>query len=104
MPGPGPGRRLASGGAIDRTRTLGFTFDGREYAGLEGDTLASALLANGLAGGFQSPLLGRPRGVMSAGPEEPCAFVERWYHVHGCRRWFHLVRDTATNELLAEGR
>jgi sarcosine oxidase, subunit delta len=27
-------------------------------------------------------------------------FVERWYHVHGCRRWFDLERDTATNDLL----
>jgi sarcosine oxidase, subunit alpha len=69
-------RRLASGGAVDRGAPLRFVFDGREHRGLEGDTLASALLAAGLAGGFRSPVLGRPRGVMTAGPEEPCAFVE----------------------------
>jgi methylglutamate dehydrogenase subunit C len=39
--------RLASGGVIDRTRSLNFTFDGKSYAGYPGDTLASALLANG---------------------------------------------------------
>ena len=39
--------RLTSGGVIDRTRSLNFTFDGKAYAGYPGDTLASALLANG---------------------------------------------------------
>jgi len=69
-------RRLASGGAVDRGAPLRFVFDGREHQGLEGDTLASALLAAGLGGAFRSPVLGRPRGVMTAGPEEPCALVE----------------------------
>ena len=40
--------RLASGGLIDRTRELRFTFDGKDYVGYAGDTLASALLANGV--------------------------------------------------------
>jgi sarcosine oxidase subunit alpha len=71
------GRRLPEGGsAIDRSRPIRFTFDGTEYEGFEGDTLASALLANGMVGGFRSPILGRPRGVFSAGEEEPNAFVE----------------------------
>jgi sarcosine oxidase, subunit alpha len=69
-------RRLHSGGAVDRGAPLRFVFDGREHQGLEGDTLASALLAAGLGGAFRSPVLGRPRGVMTAGPEEPCALVE----------------------------
>ena len=70
-------RRLPSGGSwIDRSKPLTFRFDGVEYEGFEGDTLASALLANGVIGGFRSPILGRPRGVMTAGPEEPNAFVE----------------------------
>jgi sarcosine oxidase subunit alpha len=70
-------RRLPEGGSwIDRSRPLTFRFDGMEYEGFEGDTLASALLANGVIGGFRSPILGRPRGVMTAGPEEPNAFVE----------------------------
>src|SRR5512132_4353065 len=69
-------RRLASGGAVDRAAPLRFTFDGREHQGLAGDTLASALMAAGEGGAFRAPVLGRPRGVMTAGPEEPCAFVE----------------------------
>jgi sarcosine oxidase, subunit alpha len=69
-------RRLPAGGWVDRGVPLRFTFAGRDYQGLKGDTLASALLGNGLGGAFRSPVLGRPRGVMTAGPEEPCAFVE----------------------------
>ena len=70
-------RRLAEGGSwIDRSKPVTFRFDGAEYEGFEGDTLASALLANGVTGGFRSPILGRPRGIMTAGPEEPNAFVE----------------------------
>jgi sarcosine oxidase, subunit alpha len=70
-------RRLPGGGSwIDRSKPLTFRFDGTEYEGFEGDTLASALLANGVIGGFHSPILGRPRGVMTAGAEEPNAFVE----------------------------
>ena len=70
-------RRLPEGGSwIDRSSSLSFRFDGVGYEGFEGDTLASALLANGIVGGFRSPILGRPRGVMTAGPEEPNAFVE----------------------------
>jgi sarcosine oxidase subunit alpha len=70
-------RRLPEGGSwIDRSRPLSFRFDGVEYEGFAGDTLASALLANGVTGGFRSPILGRPRGIMTAGPEEPNAFVE----------------------------
>src|SRR6266511_1916592 len=78
-------RRLASGGAVDRGAPLRFRFDGREHQGLAGDTLASALLAAGEGGAFRSPVLGRPRGVMTAGPEEPCAFVEV------SAPWFDLI-------------
>ena len=56
-------RRLAEGGSwIDRSKPITFRFDGVEYEGFEGDTLASALLANGVTGGFRSPILGRPPG------------------------------------------
>ena len=89
-------RRLASGGAVDRGAPLRFRFDGREHEGLEGDTLASALLAAGLGGAFRSPVLGRPRGVMTAGPEEPCAFVEV------SAPWFDLIAP-ATMVPLAAG-
>ena len=69
-------RRLPEGGTwIDRSQPIGFRFDGVEYEGFEGDTLASALLANGVVGGFRSPILGRPRGIFSAGIEEPNALV-----------------------------
>jgi sarcosine oxidase, subunit alpha len=71
------GRRLPDGGTwIDRSRPIGFTFDGRELTGFEGDTLASALLANGVNVVCRSPILGRPRGIVSAGVEESSAFVE----------------------------
>lgn len=69
-------RRLASGGAIDRTKRLRFTFDGSEYEGVAGDTLASALLANGVTLVARSFKYHRPRGIFSAGPEEPNALVE----------------------------
>src|SRR5262249_40695685 len=68
--------RLASGGVIDRKRTVSFTFDGKGYAGRPGDTLASALLANGERLVGRSFKYHRPRGILSAGPEEPNALVE----------------------------
>jgi sarcosine oxidase subunit alpha len=70
------GHRLATGGRIDRARPLSFTFDGRRYAGFAGDTLASALIANGVGIVGRSFKYHRPRGIMSAGPEEPNALVE----------------------------
>ncbi|MFJ9118760.1 sarcosine oxidase subunit delta family protein [Streptomyces sp. NPDC102394] len=57
-------------------RTLTFTFDGTEYQGVHGDTLASALLANGIIAAATSIKLGRPRGIFSAGVEEPNAVVQ----------------------------
>ncbi|MHA6799657.1 2Fe-2S iron-sulfur cluster-binding protein [Bounagaea algeriensis] len=68
--------RLADGGRIDRSRTLGFRFDGRDYEGHPGDTLASALLANGVHQITTSITHGRPRGIMAAGAEEPNALVQ----------------------------
>ena len=68
--------RLASGGVIDRTRSLHFTFDGKTYAGYPGDTLASALLANGERLVGRSFKYHRPRGIFSAGAEEPNALIE----------------------------
>ncbi|PZQ48306.1 MAG: sarcosine oxidase subunit alpha [Rhodovulum sulfidophilum] len=65
-----------SGGLIDRGRTLSFTFDGKAYSGHPGDTLASALLANGVRLMGRSFKYHRPRGPISAGSEEPNALVE----------------------------
>ena len=67
--------RLPSGGRVDRSRPLHFRMDGRDYDGLAGDTLASALLANGVRVVGRSFKLHRPRGVMSAGLEEANALV-----------------------------
>ena len=67
--------RIRSADGLDR-RPLRFTFDGRALVGQEGDTLASALLANGVRLVGRSFKYHRPRGILSAGPEEPNALVE----------------------------
>ncbi|AVO36258.1 sarcosine oxidase subunit alpha family protein [Pukyongiella litopenaei] len=67
--------RLATGGLIDRARPVRFTFDGRSYEGVEGDTLASALLANDVHLVGRSFKYHRPRGILTAGSEEPNALV-----------------------------
>jgi sarcosine oxidase, subunit alpha len=77
--GPGdhaPAHRLPDGGRIDRRRRLGFTFDGARHEGFAGDTLASALLANGIHLVGRSFKYHRPRGIVAAGPEEPNALVQ----------------------------
>jgi sarcosine oxidase subunit alpha len=68
--------RTAQGGRIDRSQPLRFRFDGRDYQGYSGDTLASALLANGVHRTSTSIKFGRPRGVFAAGAEEPNALVQ----------------------------
>jgi sarcosine oxidase, subunit alpha len=67
--------RTQSGGRVDRAQRLRFTFDGRSYEGIAGDTLASALLANGVHLTARSFKYHRPRGIMAAGSEEPNALV-----------------------------
>jgi sarcosine oxidase subunit alpha len=69
------GLRTPRGGRIDRSRVLHFSFDGRPYTGFVGDTLASALLANGVHLMGRSFKYHRPRGVLAAGAEEPNALV-----------------------------
>ena len=68
--------RLETGGLIDRTHPLAFTFNGRPYEGFQGDTVASALLANGAGTVARSFKYHRRRGVMTAGPEEPNALLQ----------------------------
>ena len=68
-------RRTARGGRIDRSAPLVFTFDGVRYEGYRGDTLASALLANGVRVVGRSFKYHRRRGVFGAGAEEPNALV-----------------------------
>jgi len=67
--------RTASGGRVDRTLPLTFSFDDVTYRGYEGDTLASALLANGVHLVGRSFKYHRPRGIVTAGSEEPNALV-----------------------------
>jgi len=69
------GLRTPTGGRIDRTQRVGFKFDGRSYEGFEGDTLASALLANGVHLVGRSFKYHRPRGFLAAGSEEPNGLV-----------------------------
>lgn len=69
-------RRLATGGLVDRTKRIRFTFDGVPFDGHPGDTLASALLANGISLVGRSFKYHRPRGILSAGSEEPNALVQ----------------------------
>ena len=68
--------RLPSGGRIDRERPVSFSFDGERYYGYAGDTLASALLANGVRLVGRSFKYHRPRGVVTDGVEEPNALVQ----------------------------
>ena len=67
--------RVVNKGQIDRSRPIGFSFDGRNHVGFAGDTLASALLANGQRLVGRSFKYHRPRGLWSAGSEEPNALV-----------------------------
>ena len=67
--------RTSSGGRIDRQQPLTFSFDGITYQGCRGDTLASALLANGVHLVGRSFKYHRPRGIYSAGAEEPNALI-----------------------------
>src|SRR4029079_17358742 len=69
--------RLSEGGhAIDRSRPISFSFDGREVQAFAGDTIASALLANDIAVIGRSFKYHRPRGIWGAGVEEPNALVD----------------------------
>ncbi|MCR9136454.1 MAG: sarcosine oxidase subunit alpha [Alphaproteobacteria bacterium] len=67
--------RIAGAGRLTPARSLRFSFDGELYTGLEGDTLASALLANGVHLMGRSFKYHRPRGVLGAGSEEPNALM-----------------------------
>ncbi|MDX8530894.1 sarcosine oxidase subunit alpha [Mesorhizobium sp. VK25A] len=68
--------RLSNGGLIDRSAALNFRFDGKTFSGFKGDTLASALIANGVKLVGRSFKYHRPRGILTAGSEEPNALVE----------------------------
>ncbi|MHC8509915.1 MAG: sarcosine oxidase subunit alpha family protein [Rhodospirillales bacterium] len=69
-------RRLNGSGRVDRSRPLAFSFDGQRYSGYHGDTLASALLANGVRLIGRSFKYHRPRGIMTSGADDPNAYVQ----------------------------
>ena len=68
--------RLSSGGQINRTERVSFKFNGKTFFGFKGDTLASALLANGVHLVGRSFKYHRPRGIFSSGAEETNALVQ----------------------------
>ena len=68
--------RLENGGLINRNKKLSFKFNGKTYFGYEGDTLASALIANGVHLVGRSFKYHRPRGFFGAGVDEPYAMVQ----------------------------
>ena len=68
--------RLDDGGLIDRSRPLTAWFDSRKLEAFQGDTLASALVANNVRLVGRSFKYHRPRGILTSGSEEPNALVE----------------------------
>ncbi|MFK7854672.1 MAG: sarcosine oxidase subunit alpha family protein [Granulosicoccus sp.] len=90
--------RLPTGGRIDRKRALIFNFDGRTMMGYQGDTVASALLANGVDIVGRSFKYGRPRGIMTAGVEEPNAILQI-----GSTEATQIPNIKATEQSLYEG-
>ena len=68
--------RLDKAGYINRNKKISFKFNGKKYFGYEGDTLASALLANGVHLVGRSFKYHRPRGIFSSGTEEPNALIQ----------------------------
>ena len=71
-----PNQRLVQDGFIDQKKQIHFTFNNKNYTGVSGDTLASALLANNVRIVGRSFKLHRPRGIMAAGVEECNAYVQ----------------------------
>ncbi|MGN5477195.1 2Fe-2S iron-sulfur cluster-binding protein [Cupriavidus basilensis] len=84
--------RLGTGGRIHRGEPLTFTFNGREYQGYQGDTLASALLANGVRFVARSFKYHRPRGIVTADVAEPNAVVQ-------LERGAHTVPNARATEI-----
>ena len=87
--------RMPTGGRIDRSRPISFTFDGKRLQGLTGDTLASALLANGIHLVGRSFKYHRPRGIMTAGSDEPNALCA-WVSIRRCIRPIRAPRRSSS--------
>ena len=91
-------RRLSAGGRIDRSKPITFTFNDKQYKGYEGDTLASALLANGVDIIGRSFKYSRPRGIVAAGAEEPNAIMQL-----GATEATQIPNVRATQQALYDG-
>ena len=76
--------RVESVGLINRDKKLSFKFNNKIYYGYEGDTLASALLANGVHLIGRSFKYHRPRGFFGAGVDEPYAIVQLYRNGETC--------------------
>lgn len=90
--------RLSNGGRIDRNKVLSFTFNGQTYKGFEGDSLAAALLANGVDIIGRSFKYSRPRGIFAAGAEEPNAVLQL-----GATEATQIPNVRATQQALYQG-
>ncbi|MEI2264868.1 sarcosine oxidase subunit alpha family protein [Erwinia sp. CGal63] len=90
--------RLNAGGRVDRARKLTFRFNGEVLEGYAGDTLASALLANGIDIVNRSFKYSRPRGIVAAGAEEPNAIVQL-----GSKEAEQIPNIRATQQALYQG-
>jgi sarcosine oxidase subunit alpha len=90
--------RLNKGGRINRNQPLSFTFNGESYQGFSGDTLAAALLANGVDIVGRSFKYARPRGIVAAGAEEPNAVLQI-----GSREETQIPNVRATQQALYSG-
>ncbi|MEL0624323.1 sarcosine oxidase subunit alpha [Marinomonas arenicola] len=90
--------RLKNGGRIDRSIPITFTFNGKQLTGFQGDTLASALLANGINVVGRSFKYSRPRGIVACGAEEPNAIMQL-----GATEGTQVPNVRATQQELFEG-
>jgi sarcosine oxidase subunit alpha len=90
--------RLATGGRVNRERPLSFKWRGKTLRGYEGDTLASALLANGVSVVARSFKYSRPRGIVAAGAEEPNAIMQL-----GATEATQIPNVRATQQALYDG-
>ncbi len=89
--------RRARGGVVDRNSPVTFSFNGKSYRGFTGDTLASALLANGVHMVGRSFKYHRPRGIMGAGSEDPAGIVQIGKSAHA------LPNTRASEQEIYEG-
>jgi sarcosine oxidase subunit alpha len=90
--------RLSTGGRIDRSKPISFNYNGKQYPGFKGDTVASALLANGVDIVGRSFKYSRPRGIMAAGAEEPNAILQV-----GSTEATQVPNVRATQQMLFDG-